>query len=121
MNTSAIGGNFMKIGNIRRFQFNNSEGEDKCIIRYNSDEVGDDIVPETYLEVTGVQEGQQIGVTGYTLSNSDGVTMKFADISGIGTVDVIESDGIYLILSSALERLELESNSDAKVIIKQVL
>lgn len=110
----------MNIVNLQKFDFNNSEGIDTLVLRYNSDEPGDSVVPETYLQVNGMLDGDQITALGYSLINSDGIALKFANISGLGIVDTIESDGIYLVLSSALERLELNSTSHASLIIKQV-
>lgn len=110
----------MRVASIQTFNFNNSEGIDELVIRYNSDEQGDEIVPETYLEIIGLAEGDQVSAIGYVLGSEDGVAMSFADISGIGTAEVVEKDGIYLILSSSLQRLELQSSGDCKVIVKQV-
>lgn len=111
----------MKIGGLQKFDFNMAEGIDTLVIHFNSDEVGDDVVPEVYIECTGLAEGNQINAIGYTLKDSAGIALKFADMANLGTADVIESDGIYLVLSSALERLELISNGDAHIIIKQVI
>ena len=110
----------MNIVNLQKFDFNNSEGIDTLVLRYNSDEPGDSIVPETYIEVSGMAEGEQVSAVGYVLNNSTGITLKFADIANLGTVDAIEADGIYLILSSAMERVELTSNSNAHLVVKQV-
>ena len=111
----------MKIASLQKFRFNIAEGFDTHVIRFNSDEVGDDVVPEVYIECTDLPEESQINAIGYTLKDSDGISLKFADIANLGTVDSIDKDGIYLILSSALERLELVTNADANIVIKQVI
>ena len=111
----------MKIASLQRFRFNIEEGFDTHIINFNSDGVGDDVVPEVYIEVTDLPEESQINAIGYTLKDSAGIPLKFADIANLGTADSIDKDGLYLILASALERLELVTNADANVIIKQVI
>lgn len=92
------------------------------VIKYNADEVGDTSIPETYIEVTGLPEEEaDITAVGYTLADSDGVSMKFADIAGLDTAESITHDGLYLILSGALEKLELNTNVECDVIVKQVI
>ena len=93
---------------------------DKLVIHYNNNEPGDTSIPETYLEITGLGEDKEVNAVGYTLSHSSGIVMKFANISGLDTSDSISADGIYMILSGALERLELQSTGACHIIVKQV-
>lgn len=91
------------------------------VIKYNANEVGDTSVPETYIEVTGLPEEAEMTALGHTLKESDGIIMKFADIAGLDTAESITKDGLYLILSGALEKLILTSNAECDIIVKQVL
>ena len=107
----------MKIASIKKFHLN---GE-TIVISYNADQVGDTSTPETYLEVTGLPEDSEVVAVGYTLNDSTGVPMKLADISNLGTADSITQDGLYLILSGALERLEISGNAECDIVMKQVI
>ena len=107
----------MKIASIKKFHLN---GE-TIVIRYNADEVGDTSTPETYFEVTGLPENSEVTIMGFTLNESTGVPMKVADISNLGVADSITADGLYLVLSGALERLEISGNAECDIIMKQVI
>ena len=109
----------MKIGSIERVHLNNNTH----IIRYNADEVGDTSTPETWLEVHGMptEEEAEISVVGYLLKDSPGITLKLADIGALDTADGITKDGIYMILSGGLERVELSTAIECDIIIKQVV
>lgn len=107
----------MKVGYLRELDMTT----EPVIIDYNANGVGDATVSDTYIEVTGLGEGMEISAVGYVLNSSSGVSMKFADISNIGIAETITQDGIYMILSGALERLELTCSGSCHLIIKQVI
>ena len=107
----------MKISNIQEFDMNT----EPFVIKYNANEVGDSSVSDTYLEVTGLGEGMEISAVGFVLNHSAGIPMKLASISDIGVADTITKDGIYLVLSNSLERLELHCTGSCHIIIKQVM
>ena len=115
----------MKIVNITKFSFKDATSESPAVhdytVKYNANEVGDDAVGDTYLQVNGLAEGTQVSAVGFVLNDSIGVPLKFADIANLGTADNIESDGIYLVISGALERLELSCNGTCDVIVKQIM
>ena len=106
----------MKIVSILKYDLDGNE----VAIRYNANEVGDTSVGETYLEVTGLPEDAQIDAVGYMLQDSDGIPMKFADIAGLDTTENITKDGIYMIMSGALERLVISCSATCHLVIKQV-
>ena len=106
----------MKIVFLREYDMTTEPLE----IRYNANELGDTSVSDTYLEVTGLPEGSVITAIGHVLDSSVGVPMKFADMSNIGIAEDITKDGIYMILSGALEKLVLNCTGTAHVIVKEV-
>lgn len=106
-----------KIGFIKEYDMTT----EPIVLKYNANEVGDTSVSDTYLEVTGLGEDQSIGAIGYVLEDSNGIAMSFADISNIGVVEVIEQDGLYMVLSGALEKLVLTCTGSCHLTIKQVL
>ena len=107
----------MKIGAINKYEMDNNT----ITITFNTDGKGDTITPEVYLEVTELPEEKSVSAVGYVLKESDGIPMKFASISGLDTAEDITKDGIYLILSSALERLDISCSGTCKLTVKQVL
>lgn len=106
----------MKIGAITKYDLDNST----VTVVYNADEVGDTSVPETYLEVTGL-DNSIVSAVGYVLKDSAGIPMKFADIAGLDTAEDITKDGIYLIMSGSLEKLEITCDGSCHLVVKQVL
>lgn len=107
----------MKIASIIKRHMDN----ETFPILYNANEAGDTSTPETWLEVTNLPEESEISVVGYVLKESSGIPMKVADVAGLDTSDGITKDGIYMVLSGGLERLELITSASCDLVVKQVV
>lgn len=109
----------MKIATVQKIHLNN----ETFVIKYNANEAGDTSTPETWLEVYNMPVGMEgeISVVGYMLNESVGTPLKVADIGRLDTADGIVGNGIYMILSGGLERVELSTSVECDVIIKQVV
>lgn len=91
----------MKIGQLVKLDLTGYHTER---IVFNSNQPGDSITDELYLEL---QDDCNVTAVGYALKSSVGIPLKFVDMANLTVPDGVTTAGIYLLMTSSLEKVEI--------------
>jgi hypothetical protein len=99
----------MKVGQIKEILLSEPHTEK---VYFNNNEPGDMVTDELYIEL---ENDCQVTALAYGLRASKGVPVKFIDIANLTTCDVIDKAGLYMVMTSALERLDITFNAQDSI------
>ena len=99
----------MKVGQVIKLDLKGPHTE---TVMFNNNEKGDVVTEELYLEL---MSECQVTAVGYGLRSSTGVPLKFIDVSSLGIADNVSLPGVYMLMSSAFEKIEISFDAQASI------
>lgn len=104
----------MKVGQIKKLNLSEAHTE---VMIFNNNEAGDIVTEELYLEL---QDDCEVSAIGYALKSDQPVPLKFIDMAQLKVPDVVDSVGLYLLIVSAFEKVEITFSGACRATIKTV-
>lgn len=99
----------MRVGQLKKLSLTGPHTE---TVIFNNNESGDVVTDELYLEL---QDDCNVTAVGYALKGSNGVPIKFVDMANLNVPDEVSSAGIYLLMTSSLEKVEITFDAPASL------
>ena len=95
----------MKVGQIKKLSLTGPHTE---VLLFNNNQAGDIVTDDLYMEL---QDDCEVSAMGYALKSSQGIPLKFVKISDFSIPEQLEEAGIYLLMVSSFEKVEITFNA----------
>ena len=99
----------MKVGQVIKIDLKGPHTE---TVLFNNNQRGDTPTEELYLELL---DSCSVSAVGYGLKSSTGIPLKFIDIANLSVAEAVEDPGIYMLMCSALEKVEISFDANASI------